>query len=264
MLVERFLASGKRIVLGADKNCFPNEPDSPVCTDIPESPLPPGIYGEDTDKDPVDGNRYKTRPRWVNSGTVIGYAEDIVKLYDSMIHSHVPDDNGESDQRIFAWHYYWGNYSISLDYVNDLFASVAFSEAEMMFMGDPGFAERRGIEPWRPAEYRQQKQEEDCDPDDEGKIVPTSWSGRKFPNITIPRAPVIRNDLTDNIPVFLHFPGVARTFMKEFTKRFWWTVGMENAIQILNAYVMNKNVTIAETGDYLTFRNVSLSWYGGY
>ncbi|KAI9785671.1 MAG: hypothetical protein M1835_003255 [Candelina submexicana] len=66
------------VVYGADKACWPNPPEDPACADIPASTLPRKIYGLRTDKDSDD---YLVRPRYLNSGTVIGPASDLKAIH---------------------------------------------------------------------------------------------------------------------------------------------------------------------------------------
>ncbi|KAF8429587.1 hypothetical protein EV426DRAFT_639386 [Tirmania nivea] len=226
MLIDRFLASGKRIVLGLDKQCFPNDPRSPICNDIPESPLPTDVFGSRTDKDPIQGPRDRTRPRWVNSGTVVGYFEDLQQLYVSMIAYCGPDNDEKSDQRIFAVHYYWGNFSLSLDFDAQIVTSFAFSVNELDYLTDVEDLTGRGIGPWT------------------GIILEGAFE--------IPRVPVVHYTTLDTVPVFLHFPGVAKRVMNGWHQRMWWTVN-ENRSQMLNDFVMDKEIKVVDSGERLNF-----------
>lgn len=240
VLLERFLRSGKRILLGVDKQCFPNDPQSPVCNDIPESPLPTDVYGSKTDTDPIGEPRHFTRPRWVNSGTVVGYFEDVRRLYESMTHFHDSDDDRTSDQRIFAIHYYWGNFSISLDFNAEVTTSVAFSEDDLQYMNDK-YVSEVGIGAWT------------LPPGDENyeQTIASVAAGTK-----ITRAPILRYKFTKTVPVFLHFPGVAKPRMNLYHERMWWAVKREKRHEILNAYVMNKKIRVVESGNTLRFWEV--------
>lgn len=228
MLMERFIASGKRIVLGLDKQCFPNDPRSPVCNDIPESPLPADVFGSRTDKDAIQGPRDHTRPRWANSGTVVGYFEDLQRLYDSMIGYCGPDNDGKSDQRIFAVHYYWGNFSLSLDFGAQIVTSFAFSLNELDFLTDVEDLTGRGIGPWT-----------------------GTTPGRVC---EIPRVPLVHYTTLDTVPIFLHFPGVAKRVMNVWHQRMWWTVNERS--QIFDDFVMDKEIKVVESGERLNFREL--------
>ena len=78
VLIRRFFESFPRnaVVFSAEKNCWPNLPDSPPCQYAPQSTLPKYAYGPETDKDP-----YKVRPRFLNSGTLLGEWSSVVDLY---------------------------------------------------------------------------------------------------------------------------------------------------------------------------------------
>jgi hypothetical protein len=66
------------ILFGPDKTCWPADPRRPACWAIPDSPLDPKTFGPDTDQfaDPQ-----LARPKWLNSGTVMGPASDVRKLF---------------------------------------------------------------------------------------------------------------------------------------------------------------------------------------
>ena len=89
----------QKVVFGADKICWPNQIEDPACAAVPYSTLPKNIYGAETDTDPYS---YKNRPRWLNSGTVIGRAVDVRAVYDAAMEK-VTDGRGIlDDQYIFA------------------------------------------------------------------------------------------------------------------------------------------------------------------
>ena len=233
--VRRFINTGKRILTGAEKSCFPNDPIGPVCTDIPQSEYDPDSFGPETDKDTIDGMRAHTRPRWVNSGTVVGYKEDLDKLYDSMVIWEGPDNDHGSDQRVFAVHYYWGNFSISLDFKSTLFVSVAFAEWELDFQWTK--LKELDVDPWK------------------GTLPGKEGHGGK--QMIIERKPVVRNRLMKSSPVFVHFPGVAKEYLVEWDKSLWWSVWDANATEVMTEYVLRQKVKIAESGMEYTYREVS-------
>ncbi|KAF8417966.1 hypothetical protein EV426DRAFT_351341 [Tirmania nivea] len=235
-LLDRFKESGQKIYTGVDKNCFPNDPSGPVCNNIPESEYSPDAFGPDTDKDKLWADRRHTRPRWVNSGTIIGYYDALEKLYDSMVNYKAPDDDHGSDQRLFAVHYYWGNFSVALDFKSRLAVSVAFSEWELDFLKNSSTIKELGVKPWT------------------GKVSNTGQ------DVTIDRRPIVRNRLMGTAPVFVHFPGVARGLMTGWEQTLWWTSGHDNATWILTDYVLDKVVTVAEDQRRYTFREICGSY----
>lgn len=70
----------QRVLFGATKVCLPylNMADDPGCVTVPKSSLPPDVYGWKTDFDSDFGNN---RPRWLNSGVVMGQIADIKPIY---------------------------------------------------------------------------------------------------------------------------------------------------------------------------------------
>ena len=61
---------------GPDVLCYPIDFRRPACWLVPESTLPRDAFGPETDK-----NDEHTRPRWLNSGTVLGPVRDIRALF---------------------------------------------------------------------------------------------------------------------------------------------------------------------------------------
>lgn len=233
-LAQNFIETGKQILVGADKNCFPNDPRGPVCNDIPDSEYSLDAYGPGTDQDRIWGDRTHTRPRWVNSGTIIGYRAPLEKLYASMVEYKAPDDDHGSDQRVFAVHYYWNNFSIAIDFKSQLAVSVAFSEWELDFYNRTDKAKELGIMPIK-------------------GVSPTT--GDPF---MIPRMPLTKNRLMGSIPIFVHFPGVARAAMQRFEDSSWWTAGREDAPRLITDYVKDMEVVIGETEMKFTFSEVGI------
>lgn len=60
------------IIIGPDKIYWPQGPDDPATWAVPVSTLPDDIFGPDTDTDAPTA-----RPRWLNSGTIMGPARDM-------------------------------------------------------------------------------------------------------------------------------------------------------------------------------------------
>ena len=89
----------QKVIFGADKLCWPNPAEDPACAAVPYSTLPKDRYGQDTDKDPTGVHN---RPRWLNSGNVIGPAGDVRALYQHAV-KKVEDGRGAiGDQFVFA------------------------------------------------------------------------------------------------------------------------------------------------------------------
>lgn len=89
----------QKIFFGADKICWPNQKEDPACAAVPFSTLPKNIYGAETDKDPLS---YRNRPRYLNSGTVIGRAADVRAVYNVAMQKVEEGRGILGDQFIFA------------------------------------------------------------------------------------------------------------------------------------------------------------------
>ena len=88
------------VVFGADKICWPNAIKDPACAALPPSTLPADMFGPSTDKDPEG---FHNRPRYLNSGAVIGPAAGIRSLYERATQKVEEQDRGSiGDQFVFA------------------------------------------------------------------------------------------------------------------------------------------------------------------
>lgn len=72
----------QRVVFSASKECYRDLKNDPGCISLPQSSLPPDVYGWETDMKP-----HKNRPRWLNPGAVIGQAADLRLIYDEILKS---------------------------------------------------------------------------------------------------------------------------------------------------------------------------------
>ncbi|KAG8526489.1 uncharacterized protein KY384_008689 [Bacidia gigantensis] len=73
------------IVFGSEKKCWPNPPSSLACYSVPDSPLSHSLFGPRTDEvrdEEDDENPYQyVRPRWLNSGFIMGPVRDIKRVF---------------------------------------------------------------------------------------------------------------------------------------------------------------------------------------
>lgn len=91
------------VLFGADKMCWPNLPSDAGCWAVPQSPQAERLYGPETD---MGVNPELNRPRWLNSGTVLGPIKDV---RDIMVHTaHLIESEyvSGSDQYYIA--HLWG------------------------------------------------------------------------------------------------------------------------------------------------------------
>ncbi|KAI5237588.1 hypothetical protein E4T42_09189 [Aureobasidium subglaciale] len=93
----------QKIVFSAQKRCWPWAADAPPCYAVPESTLPEHVFGSNTDTDVGDRNPYlKFRPRYLNSGVVVGTAGAMRQLFTEALIRANEDPNFGSDQNIFG------------------------------------------------------------------------------------------------------------------------------------------------------------------
>ena len=92
------------IIFGAQKRCWPWSVDDPPCYAVPQSSLPPNIYGPETDTDVNDElNPYiKYRQRFLNSGVAMGRVGAMRKMFNQALAQAPQDANFGSDQYIFS------------------------------------------------------------------------------------------------------------------------------------------------------------------
>ncbi|KAL8825443.1 MAG: hypothetical protein Q9170_007790 [Blastenia crenularia] len=89
------------VVFGADKLCWPNPPSDPACAAVPYSTLPKDVYGPLTDADSAEG--HMNRPRFLNSGTIMGSVKDVRAIYEVAVEKVEKENRGIiGDQFVFA------------------------------------------------------------------------------------------------------------------------------------------------------------------
>ncbi|KAM0277842.1 hypothetical protein ACHAQH_005547 [Verticillium albo-atrum] len=79
-------APTQRIIISTQKKCWPRARDGHEthCDVLPESTAREDLYGPDTDKgDPTRDGRalHRTRPRYINSGAILGRADDVLHMF---------------------------------------------------------------------------------------------------------------------------------------------------------------------------------------
>ncbi|KAJ6620630.1 hypothetical protein B0H10DRAFT_1066922 [Mycena sp. CBHHK59/15] len=114
-LLDRYAEFRGMVVVGADKACWPNAWDEPACRDVPESPVPKIAYGSELESE--DNGSINTRPRWANSGTVIGTVRSMRNVYRDLA-SQISGD-AFTEQGIFNEFLHEGR--LTLDYWSHLF-----------------------------------------------------------------------------------------------------------------------------------------------
>ncbi|KAK5046157.1 hypothetical protein LTR84_008614 [Exophiala bonariae] len=85
------------IIMNSQNMCWPQDNQAPVCSVVPESEVPPDIYGKGkTDKSPRS-----TRNRWLNSGFMMGPVGDVRKLLKAVNNMILQTPGRGSDQAAF-------------------------------------------------------------------------------------------------------------------------------------------------------------------
>ena len=93
------------VLFGPDKACWPEEEGGrPACWAVPQSTLPKFAFGpyDDVEFDAAKGIPYHTRPRWLNSGTIMGPVKDVRALFEAVAARVRDHYQGDSDQYYFA------------------------------------------------------------------------------------------------------------------------------------------------------------------
>ncbi|OJD12545.1 hypothetical protein AJ78_06872 [Emergomyces pasteurianus Ep9510] len=93
----------QRVIFAADKVCRPNRPYDASCYAVPYSTLPPDIFGPLTDAGTSEDHN---RPRWLNSGSLIGLVGDVKRLYERAAEinsiARIPRDEQDVLAQIFG------------------------------------------------------------------------------------------------------------------------------------------------------------------
>jgi hypothetical protein len=115
------------VIFGPDKSCAPGGPDHSSCWAIPESWLPALSFGPDTDH----GRAMHNRPRWLNSGTVIGPAKELKDVFQRALEQNRDHHVTDSDQFYFSHVYGTQSYArrlLKLEHDRDRGCDVAGDE----------------------------------------------------------------------------------------------------------------------------------------
>lgn len=130
----------QEIVFSSQKRCWPWTEDDPPCYAAPESTLPKDIFGPRTDTDiGFEENPYiKFRPRFINSGVVVGTVRAMRKMF-LQAEKQLLNDQGESnvgsDQYVFG--HIMGDQSIWREAMRRDSLSQSQREAERLIDTDP-------------------------------------------------------------------------------------------------------------------------------
>ena len=94
------------VIFGPDKLCWPsgNDGSRAACWALPQSTLPKGAFGpiNDTDIVAAISDPVHARPRWLNSGTVMGTLEDVRAVFEATLEFVQKNHTSDSDQWYLA------------------------------------------------------------------------------------------------------------------------------------------------------------------
>ena len=94
------------VLFGPDKSCWPDNEEGgrPACWAVPQSSMPIHAFGpaEDIDHRDIKDDPYHARPRWLNSGTIMGPVGDVRALFKAVAARVKDHYQGDSDQYYFA------------------------------------------------------------------------------------------------------------------------------------------------------------------
>lgn len=130
----------QEIVFSSQKRCWPWTENDPPCYAVPESSLPRDIFGPHTDTDVgFEENPYlKFRPRYLNSGVIIGTVGAMRKMFmqaEKLLRDDEREANLGSDQYVFG--HILGDQSIWREAMRRDSLSEAQREAERLIDTDP-------------------------------------------------------------------------------------------------------------------------------
>lgn len=109
------------VLFGPDKLCWPSgDGRRPACWAVPPTTLPENAFGEFDDSTVAKALKYpvKTRPRWLNSGTIMGTVEDVREVFEATWSLVYWNHTIDSDQ------YYFANVLGDQEYARTLLSSV--------------------------------------------------------------------------------------------------------------------------------------------
>lgn len=130
----------QEIVFSTQKRCWPWTINDPPCYAVPQSSLPSDIFGPQTDTDVgFESNPYlKVRPRFINSGVIVGTVRAMRKMFlqaEKMLKEDKYESNLGSDQYVFG--HLVGDQSIWREAMRRDSLSEAQREAERLIDTDP-------------------------------------------------------------------------------------------------------------------------------
>lgn len=217
---QRFAGFSTDLLVGADKKCWPNQPTSKACVEWPESVLDKDVYGDYTDLARIkEANVVEyARPRWLNSGTLLGDQHSLEQLFAKA--SELASLKGSakfSDQEVLADVLADGklDFRFAVDSASQIFQTLTFSHQDMTWEVNPDPASapsspyRKGSEQDLARKVKLQHAH------DLGLSGPDRQKSFWF------NRPLLRNKIANSIPALLHFNG-RKGFLAWWWKRMWF------------------------------------------
>ncbi|GAB7363737.1 hypothetical protein MBLNU230_g4305t1 [Neophaeotheca triangularis] len=86
------------VIFGPDKQCAPMYGENAFCWAIPDSWMDAHSFGPDTDY----AEPYHTRPKWLNSGTIVGPVRELRHIFERALEESKNNHRTDMDQYYFA------------------------------------------------------------------------------------------------------------------------------------------------------------------
>ncbi|KAK7203613.1 hypothetical protein BZA70DRAFT_312267 [Myxozyma melibiosi] len=208
----------EQVIFGADKVCWPNARNSPACKNVPKSTLEDDIFGADTDTDPYE---FKVRPRWLNSGNIIGPAKVLREIYQRAFDVQQRAKVHFSDQLILADIYGKGDLPIRIDFESFLFQTMTHSHVDVVYLYDDEID--------RDDETFSSVRDPATGPATEESEIPAEYRDESLISAAFMRNASRRasdkylawNRVSGHCPVVLHFNG-PKIALETWWNKMWW------------------------------------------
>jgi len=234
VLLLRYKETQKNLVIGAEKNCFPEQH---FCDKMPQSNLPSNIFGSETDKKDI----YR-RPRWLNSGIMIGQTDHLKTLFtltkakwDTLIPPPLSGDQGVIAE-MFYFNYELNNWA--LDYESTMFQMMYWSTDDIVWdsvINESTLANA----PLAPSQFKKKI--------DVRGIDLNSTAGR-----------LGWNRISNTIPAAMHFNSEEQKInLDAWWTKAWWYPRLS---EILEGYANDENVGMHVNGQWMTWNETCGSY----
>ncbi|KAK9446930.1 uncharacterized protein V1518DRAFT_397759 [Limtongia smithiae] len=257
----------EQAIFGGDKVCWPNPPNSAACKNVPQSTLPKNIYGPETDKDKY---QYRWRPRWLNSGNIIGPGSVLKEVYKRAFDIQQKSTAHYSDQLIIADIYGMQDLPIRIDYESYLFQTMTHSHSDIMFIQDEqievddiaALVHRpylpSGVHGINTPKNSPQRRGESDDDYALRKLVDDAFYTNTSSLRVKSEKNIAWNRITGNSPAVLHFNG-PKVALETWWNKMWWVYDQSpvNRLQRLKKVRKTGGMFIDDDGTkFATFKEM--------